>query len=222
MSCKSTAALATSKIIQLLRPIAMPASTAFSKAPTKFNRPRIRSWLMKRAVAGRLALLPAIKRIMDEVVEPSAPAEGSRRLTLAAERKLLAAAKKLTLFASGAASQKHMQDLQDQQEIMGALADCVMEVYALESCLLRTEKLINARSESSAKNAIAMTRFYAARAIQIVEASAKKAIVAVAEGDVLRTQLAILRRLGKYEPPNIIALGRQIAKHIVSAGRYTL
>ena len=142
--------------------------------------------------------------------------------SLAAEHKILAAAKKITLFAAGAASQKHMQDLQDQQEIMGALADCIMEVYALESCLLRTGKLISAKGESSAKNAIAMTSFYAARAIQIIEASAKKVIAAVAEGDMLRTQLAILRRLAKYEPANTIALGRQIAKTVISAGRYTL
>ena len=95
-------------------------------------------------------------------------------------------------------------------------------MYALESCLLRTEKLISAKSESSAKNAIAMTDFYAARAIQIVESSAKKVVAAVAEGDMLRTQLAILRRLAKYEPANTIALGRQIAKTVVAAGRYTL
>jgi butyryl-CoA dehydrogenase len=176
---------------------------------------------MKRAVAGQLPLLPAIKRIMDEVMEGPTAGEDLEG-PLASERKLLTTAKKLSLFAAGAASQKHMQDLPDQQEIMGALADCIIEVYALESCLLRTEKLISSKSESSAKNAIAMTRFYAARAIQIVEASAKKVIAAVAEGDMLRTQLAILRRLAKYEPVNTIALSRQIAKNVVAAGRYTL
>jgi butyryl-CoA dehydrogenase len=180
----------------------------------EINRLIITGWLLKRAVAGKLALLPAIKRIMDEAMESPAASDETEG-ALAAERKLLTAAKKMTLFAAGAASQKHMMDMPDQQEIMGALADCIIEVYAIESALLRTEKLISSKSEASAKNAIAMTRFYAARAIQVVEASAKKVIAAVAEGDMLRTQLAILRRIGKYEPANVVALSREIAKHVV-------
>ncbi len=187
----------------------------------EINRLIITGWLMKRAVAGQLPLLPAIQRIMDEVMENSAVA-GEQEGPLAGERKLLTAAKKLTLFASGVASQKHMQDMADQQEIMGALADCIMEVYAIESAVLRTEKLMAAKSEAAAKNAIAMTRFYAARAIQLVEASAKKVIAAVAEGDMLRTQLAILRRIGKYEVVDVVGLSRQIARHVVATGRYSL
>ena len=135
---------------------------------------------------------------------------------------MLESAKKLSLFAAGSASQKHMTDLADQQEIMGALADTIIEVYALESCLLRAEKLVARNGEASAKNAIAMTKFYAAKAMQIVESSARKVIAAVAEGDMLRTQAAILRRLAKYEPVNTVALSRQIAKHVLAAGRYVV
>jgi butyryl-CoA dehydrogenase len=153
---------------------------------------------------------------MDEVMEVRGAAEDSEG-PLAAERKILLAAKKLSLFAAGSASQKHMQDLQDQQEIMGALADCISEVYALESALLRAEKLIGRQGEAAAVNAIAMTRFYAAKAMQTVEASAKKVIAAVAEGDMLRTQMAILRRLAKHEPADTIALGRQIARQVINA-----
>jgi butyryl-CoA dehydrogenase len=187
----------------------------------EINRLIITGWLMKRAVAGQLPLLPAIKRIMDEVMEGPTPSEDLEG-PLAAERKMLASAKKLSLFAAGAASQKHMTDLQDQQEIMGALADTIIEVYALESCLLRAEKLISRNGEASAKNAVAMTKYYAAKALQIVEMSARKVIAAVAEGDMLRTQVAILRRLAKYEPLNTVALSRQIAKQMLAAGRYTV
>ena len=87
---------------------------------------------------------------------------------------------------------------------MGAIADCVMEVYALESCILRAEKVIAARGEATAKQAIAMTRYYAAKAMQTVEFSSRKVIAAVAEGDMLRTQMAILRRLSKHEPEDTI------------------
>ncbi len=187
----------------------------------EINRLIITGWLMKRAMAGQLPLLPAIKRLMDEVMSgPSVPEY--RQGPLAAEHAILAAAKKLTLFAAGAASQKFMQALTEQQEVMGALADCIMEVYAIESCLLRTEKLVVRTGEIAARQAIAMTRFYAAKGMERVELAARKVIAAAAEGDMLRTQTAILRRLSKHEPADTIGLGRQIAGHVVDAGRYTL
>jgi butyryl-CoA dehydrogenase len=178
----------------------------------EINRMIITGWLMKRAMSGQLPLLPAIQRILDEVTAPSVGEELEG--LLAAERKMLANAKKLSLFAAGAASQKHVQDLQEQQEIMAALADCIIEVYALESCLLRTEKFITRHGEAAAKNAIAMTQFYIAKALAMIEQSVRKVIAAVAEGDMLRTQMAIVRRLAKYEPFDTIALGRQIAQQV--------
>ncbi len=188
----------------------------------EINRLIITGWLLKRAMTGQLALLPAIKRVMDEITEPRIMS-GDTDTPLAAEHRLLANTKKLSLFAAGSASQKHLQDLQDQQEIMGALADCISEVYALESCLLRAEKLLaRGPNQTAAKTAVAMTRFYAERAIRIVETSATNVIAAVADGDMLRTQMAILRRLAKHEPANTVALGREIARGILNAGRYSL
>jgi len=67
-----------------------------------------------------------------------------------------------------------------------------------------------------------MTQYYAAKASETIERSARKVIAAVAEGDMLRTQMAIVRRLSKHEPANTIALGRQIAAHCVGVGRYSL
>jgi butyryl-CoA dehydrogenase len=181
----------------------------------EINRLIITGWLMKRAMSGQLPLLPAIKKLMDEVMSGPVAAE-EREGPLAAEHQHLANAKKLSLFAAGAASQKYMQELADQQEIMGALADCIMEVYALESCLLRAEKL------GANRQAIALTRFYASKAFERIEAAARKVIAAVAEGDMLRTQMAILRRLAKHEPTDAVGLGRQIARHVITAGRYSL
>ena len=187
----------------------------------EINRLIVTGWLMKRAMAGQLPLLGAIKNIMDEVMAgPAAPEE--RQGPLSGEHQLLAGLKKLALFAAGAASQKYMTGLADQQEVMGALADCIIEVYALESCILRTEKLLAARGAAAAAQSVALTRYYAAKATLIVEASARKTIAAVAEGDLLRTQMAILRRLGKHDPADTVALGRQIARHVVAAGKYAL
>jgi butyryl-CoA dehydrogenase len=187
----------------------------------EINRLIITGWMMKRAMSGQLALLPAIKALMDEVMAGPVAAE-EREGPLAAERKILAAVKKLGLFAAGAASQKYMTDLPEQQEIMGALADCIIEAYALESCILRAEKIAASRGETAARQAIALTRYYAARAMSTAAESAQKVVAAVAEGDMLRTQMAMLRKLSKHEPADTIALGRQIARYVVGAGRYSL
>ncbi len=187
----------------------------------EINRLIITGWLMKRAMAGQLPLLAAIKQVMDEVMAGPAAAGGGEG-PLAAEHQLLASARKLTLLAAGAASQKYMQALADQQEIMGALADCITEVYAIESCILRAEKLLMNRGPAAAKQAIAMTRYYTARGFQVVELATRKVAAAVAEGDMLRTQMALLRRLAKHEPADTIGLGRQIARHVIDAGRYSL
>jgi alkylation response protein AidB-like acyl-CoA dehydrogenase len=187
----------------------------------EINRLIITGFLMKRAVAGQLPLLGAIKTLMDEVMAGPSVAE-EREGPLSGEHQLLANARKLTLFAAGAASQKYMMGLADQQEVMGALADCIMEVFALESCILRAEKLIAAKGAGPARQAIAMTRYYAAKAAQTVELSSRKVIAAVGEGDMLRTQMAILRRLAKHEPADTIGLGRQIARHVLAAGKYAL
>jgi alkylation response protein AidB-like acyl-CoA dehydrogenase len=187
----------------------------------EINRLIITGFLLKRAMSGQLPLMPAIKKLMDEVL--SGPSAGEEiEGPLAEERKLVAQAKKLGLFVSGAATQKYMQAIQDQQEVMGAIADMTIEIYAMESAVLRAQKMVEQKSEASAGLAIAMTRVYLTQALEKVEAAAKKVIADVAEGDMLRTQLAIVRRLSKHEPFNTIALRQQIAQRTIEAGKYTL
>src|ERR1019366_5729418 len=135
---------------------------------------------------------------------------------------MLVQAKKLTLFAAGSASQKYMQNLADQQEVMAAIANCVIEVYAMESGILRAVKSVACKGEDAGRVAMAMAQIYAAKAMQAIESSARKVVSAVAEGDMLRTQMAILRKLAKHDPANTVALGRQIAGHVLAAGRFTI
>jgi alkylation response protein AidB-like acyl-CoA dehydrogenase len=187
----------------------------------EINRLIITGFLLKRAMSGQLALMPAIKKLMDEVL--SGPSMGEEvEGPLAEERKQVASAKKLGLFAAGSATQKYMAAIQDKQEVMGAIADMTIEIYAMESAVLRTQKLVEQKGEAAAALPLAMTRFYMTQALDRVEAAAKKVIADVADGDMLRTQLAIVRRLAKHEPFNTVALGQQIAVKTIEAGKYSL
>ena len=172
-------------------------------------------------MSGQIALLPAIKKLMDEVLSGPSSSDETEG-PLAEERKLVGQAKKLGLFASGAATQKYMQAIQDQQEVMGAIADMVIETYAMESAVVRTQKLIEHKGEAAAALPIAMTQVYLAQAMDKIEAAARKVTAAVAEGDMLRTQMAIVRRLSKYEPFNTIAARQTIANRIIEAGKYVV
>src|SRR6266852_1357329 len=187
----------------------------------EINRLIITGFLLKRATSGQLALMPAIKKLMDEVLSGPSVSEDLEG-SLAEERKLVGQAKKLGLFAAGAATEKYMQAIQDQQEIMGAIADITIETYAMESAVLRAQKIAEARGEAAATMPIAMSRVYLSQAMEKIEAAAKKVIAAVADGDMLRTQLAVLRRLAKHEPFNVIELRQQIAQKVIERGKYTL
>ena len=187
----------------------------------EINRLIITGFLLKRAMTGQLPLMPAIKKLMDEVLAGPSMGEELEGL-LAEERKLVAQAKKLGLFAAGSATQKYMQAIQDQQEIMGAIADMAIETFAMESAVLRAQKIVESKGESAAALPVAMTRVYLSQAMEKIESAARKVIAAVADGDMLRTQLAILRRLAKYEPFNTVELRQQIAQRMIERGKYTL
>ena len=182
----------------------------------------ITGWLMKRALSGQLPLLPAIKKLMDEVTQPPSFDTGSDAgVRLAREADVLAATKKIALFSSGVASQRFMTTLQDQQEVMADLAAIIMQVYALESALLRARKLAGV-GHSSSEAAETMTGLLADEAMGVAEQAARRVLAACAEGDLLRTQLAILRRLARFTPADALRLSRTVARHCIQLERYPL
>ena len=186
----------------------------------EINRLIITGWLMKRALNGQLPLLAAIKKLMDEVTQPpSFDSSSGDDEPLAREAEILVATKKIALFASGVASQRFMTALQDQQEVMADLADIIVQVFALESALLRARKMASpAATEISA----AMTGLLADEAMAVSEQAARRVLAACGEGDLLRTQLAILRRLARFTPADAVGLSRLVAKQCIQRERYPL
>jgi butyryl-CoA dehydrogenase len=187
----------------------------------EINRLVITGFLLKRAMSGQLPLMPAIKKLMDEVVS-GAPADEGEDDSFAEEKKMVASAKKLGLFAAGSASQKYRQAIQDEEEIMGTIADMAIEAYAMESVVLRAQKLAAQKGIAASWLTIAMARVYIAGAIERIESAAKKIVAAVSDGDMLRTQMAIVRRLAKHEPFDTVALRQKIAQRVIDAGKYVI
>jgi len=189
----------------------------------EINRLIITGWLMKRALSGQLPLLPAIKRLMDEITQPPSFESEESEGILVREVKVLASLRKIFLLAAGAASQRFMTALQEEQEVMADLADCISAIFALESALLRARKLAlpgSRGSSGSAGIAAAMTAAYADEALATVEQAARRVLAASAEGDALGIQLSVLRRFARVAPAESIAVDRQIARYFLDAGRY--
>jgi len=185
----------------------------------EINRMLIIQMLMKRAMGGQLALIPAAMKLADEIL--SGPSfEEAPEGVLADETRVVANAKKMFLQAAGGAVQKFRDKLADEQELIGALANVVMEIYAMESCLLRAQKAAAAKGEAASQVMIDATRVFISDAAERVEHESRRAIAAVHEGDMLTTQVAVLKRFAKRAAVNTIALRRNVAAAVQGQDRY--
>jgi hypothetical protein len=175
---------------------------------------------MKSAMSGRLALLPAAQALMDEVLSPQLAGFDDDEGLLAAEQRLVGNAKKVALMTLGTAAQKYMLALSEQQEILMGVADIITDIYAMESAILRTQKLARSQGEAAAARYVEITRVFCNDGVERIEAKAKNTLAGMAEGDELRTLLAALRRSTKLTPMNTIAARQSIAREMIEANRY--
>ena len=185
----------------------------------EINRMLIVQMLMKRAMGGQLALIPAAMKLADEILAGPSFEEESEGV-LAAESSVVANSKKIFLQCAGGAVQKFREKLADEQELVAALSNIVMEVYAMESCLLRAQKATGVKGQAAAQAMIDAARVFISEAAERLEHEAKRVIAAIHEGDMLTTQMSILKRFGKRAPVDTIALRRNVAAAVQGQDRY--
>jgi alkylation response protein AidB-like acyl-CoA dehydrogenase len=186
----------------------------------EINRMLIPGRLMKSALSGNLALLPAAQALMDEVLSPQMAGFDDDDTLLAAEQKLATNAKKVALMTLGTAAQKYMMKLGDQQEILMGIADIIMDTYAMETAILRARKLAAKQNENAIARYLDMTRVFCNDAVGRIELRAKSTLAGMSEGDELRTLLAALRRFTKLQPMNTIAARQRIADDLIAANKW--
>jgi alkylation response protein AidB-like acyl-CoA dehydrogenase len=185
----------------------------------EINRMLIVQMLLKRATSGTLPLLQAGAKLREEILAgPSFDDAASG--AWAEEERILTGVKKTFLLVAGAALEKHRDRLAEQQEIVAELSDIVMECYAIESSLRRVQKSEAARGQGSSAVMADAARVFLHDAADRVEAGARRALAAVLEGDMLRTQSTILRRFLKREPADTIAMRQRISAAIQASNRY--
>jgi alkylation response protein AidB-like acyl-CoA dehydrogenase len=184
----------------------------------EINRLLIPGILARRAAKNELPVIAAARALQDELLGPPAP-PGTDDGLLAEERRAVESFKKSTLMVFGVALQTYGQKLSDQQEVLMHVADMLIDVFAAESAVLRAIGATNGPAARAPLHVDA-ARVFVNDAAMRVEASAKQALAAMAEGDALRTMLSALRRLSKTMPINTAALRRRLADEAVARGGY--
>jgi len=186
----------------------------------EINRLLIPDTLVKKAMRGELPLLAAAESLQKELMSlmPLTPDD----TPLSQEKGLLDMGKKLFLMVAGLAVQKYQQKLDREQEILRNVSDIIIELYAMESAILRTLKAIDKQGLEKAKLKLKMTQVYVQEAFERISGIAKNTLAAMEEGDTLRTQLSIHKKLTRYTPINTMKLKRDIAARIIDAEKYVV
>lgn len=187
----------------------------------EINRLLTVDMILKRAMKGKLDLMGPAMAVSKELM--SIPEFGNNDESIfAAEKKAIVNMKKAILMVAGAAVQKLMMKISDEQEILMNIADMAIETFTAESTLLRVAKMVDKKGEAASQLYIDIMRNYLNDAVDKTNKAGKEAINAFAEGDELRMMLLGLKRFTKAAPFNSKDARRRIADRLIADGRYTL
>jgi len=185
----------------------------------EINRLIIPGMMLRRAMKGELPFLKAAKAAVDALMTPNFE-EIDKTVLFAAEKELLKNLKTLYLIVSGSAAQKYMDKISDEQEILLALADIAIYIFAIESAILRAEKNIGKVTEKKSEMMQHAVKVFTFDAAEAISKAAKKAALFVETGDNLTMILSGIRRFTKYTPENLLQAKRNLANEVIEAEKY--
>src|SRR5690554_5707703 len=195
--------------------------TRIYEGTNEINRMLSVGMLIKKAMKGHVDLLGPAMAVGEELMGIPDFSTPDFEELFAEEKAIIAKLKKAFLMVAGSAVQKYGTELEENQQLLLAAADILIEVYMAESTILRTEKLAKAQGEEAVKEQIAMAKLYLFNAVEIIAQKGKEGIVSFAEGDEQRMMLMGLRRFTKYDNyPNVIELREIIASKVIAENKY--
>lgn len=186
----------------------------------EINRLLTLDMIIKRAMKGSLDLMAPAMAVQKELVSIPDFGADEDSAVFAKEKKIIRNLKKAGLMVAGAAVQKYMMKLSEEQEVLMNLADMLIELYVAESTLLRVEKLIEKQGEKAVEIQKEMAMIYLHYAVEKAAGAGKQAIYAFADGDELRLMLLGLKRFTKIDPYNLKEARRKVANHFIAKNEY--
>jgi alkylation response protein AidB-like acyl-CoA dehydrogenase len=185
----------------------------------EINRLVIVNTLMRRATKGTFDLMLAFKHVSDEI-EKLGPVDSDEPNRLDAQKKLIQMAKKTILFVFGMAYERHGKELREEQELIGIISDMIIEVYAIESVLLRSQKMLDGKKPEKATIPAKMTKVLFHDSLERIGFLATRALETMEDGELLGRHIKMIRRLMVSPPINTVTLRRDIADEMIRYGRY--
>ena len=186
----------------------------------EINRILVPGTMLRRALQGRLNLLPAAQAIAGELMTYSPLSVQLADTPLALQEHMVRMSKKIALMVAGVGAQKFGPNLAKEQEVLAKISEIIIEIFAMESGLLRTRKIIARDGEEKAKHQIEAVKVYVDEMIPQIELWAKQLVAYVEEGDMLRTQFAGIKKLARYQPIDSIRLKQSVAARIIDLEAY--
>ena len=186
----------------------------------EINRMLMVGMILKRAMKGELDIYGPAMDVSKELTSVPSFATIDKSVLFTSEKIVIKNLKKIFLMVGGKAAMALQDRIEDEQEIMMNLADILIEIYAAESALLRTEKLVGMRGEEACADYVAMTQVYMSTAVDRINAAAKEAIASFTKGDEQKVMLMGLKRFTKMDLVDTRTLRRQIADTLIKEGKY--
>ncbi len=176
----------------------------------EINRLLVPGTILRRAMKGELPLQAEVMKAMEAMMTPSAEAPEAGD-PFGAEKATLAGLKKVFLVISGAAVQRYRDQIKDEQEVLLALADVAIQIFAMESAVLRADKISPALSEERQAVVRAAVKVNAFGAVEKVASAARRAAFYVLDGDTLTMMLSGIRRFTRYDAGGLLEAKRRLA-----------
>jgi alkylation response protein AidB-like acyl-CoA dehydrogenase len=186
----------------------------------EINRLLVPGTILKRAMQGRVPLLDAIQAVGEEIKAYAPDSVKPEGTSLGAQQHLVKMCKKIFLMSAGVAANKLLANLQEEQEVLGTMADMIIEIYAMESGLLRAQKFVDKKGEDKGALHIAAVKAYVNDALPKIVHGAKKMLVYVVDDETLGANLAAVDKLAAYQPIDTIGLRRLIAERVIKGKKY--
>lgn len=178
--------------------------------------------IIKRSMKGELDIMNVAMEVQKELMAGSRPELPAKGVDFAYEKALIKHFKKALLITAGGAVQALGTAFNDEQEVMLHLADMLMNIYAAESALLRTEKLVSRKGADNCQMPLDLTSVFLQDTADNMYLSGKQAISAFADGDLYKNLLGALKGFTRTEAYNTKAARRRISDHMIAAGNYQI
>jgi alkylation response protein AidB-like acyl-CoA dehydrogenase len=185
----------------------------------EINRLLIPGIILRRAMKGEIPLQKEAMKAFESLMSPSFD-ELDDSVPFAAEKVLIASLKQAFLVLAGSGVQKFMDKIKDEQEILLAVADLAINIFAIESTVLRAEKILPKLSEGKKASVSSAVKVFTFNGTEKAASAARRAAYYIEEGDTLTMLLAGIRRFTKYDATGLLKAKRQLAAAAIEAEKY--